>query len=109
MPMCFTCFSVRGTGLNGVTVGLFFTAGGIGDPRVVLFFCFSPGGSGLSFCPAVLSLLRGFGAAWSSVLEAWACMLSLSVLCVSLFADRVLSSLLFSFWSWVLPPSWRGV
>ena len=60
----FTCFSVGGTGLNGVTVRLFFTAGGIGDPRVVLIFRFSPGGSGWSFCPAALSLLRGFGAAW---------------------------------------------
>ena len=29
----FTCFSVGGTGLNGVTVWLFYTAGGIGDPR----------------------------------------------------------------------------
>ena len=69
----FTCFSVGGTGLNGVTVRLFFTAGGIGDPRVVLIFHFSPGGSGWSFCPAALSLLRGFGAAWSSVLEARPC------------------------------------
>ena len=69
----FTCFSVGGTGQNGVTVRLFFTAGGIGDPRVVLIFRFSPGGSGWSFCPAALSLLRGFGAAWSFVLEARAC------------------------------------
>ena len=59
-----TCFSVGGT------VRLIFPAGGIGDPRFVLNFCLLPGGSGLSFCPAALSLLRGFGAAWSFVLEA---------------------------------------
>ena len=34
----FICFSV-----NCVAVRLFFTAGGIGDPRVVLFFRFSVG------------------------------------------------------------------
>ena len=65
----FTCFSVGGTGLNDVTVRLFFTAGGIGDPRVVLIFRFSLSGSGMSFFSAALSLLRGFGAAWSFVLE----------------------------------------
>ena len=69
----FTCFSVGGTGLNGVTVWLFFDAGCIEDPRVVLIFCFSLGCSGWSFRSAALSLLRGFGAAWFSVLEVRAC------------------------------------
>ena len=59
----FTCFSVGGTGMNGVTVRLFFTAGGIGDPPFFRIFRFSPGGSGWSFCPAALSpapwVLRG--------------------------------------------------
>ena len=80
----YTCFSVGGTGLNGVIDGVFYNAGCIEDPRVAIIFCFSPGGSGWSSCPAALSLLRGFGAAWSSVLEARTCLLSLSVLCVSL-------------------------
>ena len=71
------------------------TLGCIEDPRVVLIFCFSPGYSGWSFCPAALSLLRGFGAAWSSVLEARTCLLSLSVLCVSLLLT--VSSLLCRF------------
>ena len=101
----YTCFSVGGTGMNGVIVRLFINVGCIVDPRVVLIFCFSPGVFGWSFCPAALSLLRGFGAAWSSVLEARTCFLSLSVLCVSL--SRVLASVSF-FWSWGLPPSWAG-
>ena len=71
----YTCFSVGGTGLNAVIVRLFFCAGCIEDLLVVLIFCFSPGGSGWSFCPAALSLLGGFGAAWSSVLEARTCLL----------------------------------
>ena len=79
----YTWFSV-GTGMNGVIDRLFYNASCIEDSRVFLIFCFSPGGSGWSFCPAALSLLRGFGAAWSSVLEARTCLLSLSVLCVSL-------------------------
>ena len=101
----FTCFSVGGTGLNGVTVRLFFDAGCIVGPRVVLIVCFSPGGSGWSFCPAALSLLRGFDVAWSSLLEARTCLLSLSLLCVPL--GRVLASVSFV-WSWGLPPSWAG-
>ena len=80
----YTCFSVGGTGIDGVIVQRFVNPGCIVDPRVDLIFCFSPGGSGWSFCPAALSLLGGFGAAWSSVLEARTCLLSLSVLCVSL-------------------------
>ena len=51
----FTCFSVGVTGLNSDTVRLFFTAGGIGDPRVVLIFRFSLSGSGMSFFPAIMS------------------------------------------------------
>ena len=47
-----TCFSVGGTGLNGVTVRLFFNAGVIGDLRVVLIFRISLSGSGVSFFPA---------------------------------------------------------
>ena len=88
----YTCFFVGGTGMNGVIVRWFVNPG-IEDPRVVLIFCFSPGGSGWSFCPAALSLLRGFGAAWSSVLEARTCLVSLSVVCVSAFLFAV-SSLL---------------
>ena len=79
----YTCFSVGGTGMNGVIDRRFVNAVCIEDPRVVLIVCFSPGGSCWSFCPAALSLLRGFGAAWSSVLEARTCLLSLCV-CVSL-------------------------
>ena len=81
MPMCSLACFVGGTGMSGVTVRLFFPAGVIGDLRFVLIFCFSPGGSGVSFCPAALSLLRGFGAVWSFVLEARAFRWSL---CVSL-------------------------
>ena len=95
----FTCFSVTGTVLVGVTVWLFFPAGVIGDPRVVLIFCISPGGSGLSFCPAALSLLRGFG---PDVFVVVGCSLR------HLAPDRVLASVLCSFWSWGLPPSWAG-
>ena len=65
----YTCFSVGGTGMNGVIVRRFFNAGCIEDPRVVLIVCFSLGGSCWSFCPAALSLLRGFDVAWSFVLE----------------------------------------
>ena len=102
----YTCFSVGGTGMNGVIDRLFFNTGSIEDPRVVLIVCFSPGGSCWSFCPAALSLLCGYGAAWSSVLEARTCLLSLSVFCFSL--GRVLAFVSLSFWSWGLPPSWAG-
>ena len=101
----YTCFSGGGTGLNGVIVRRFVNPRCIVDLRVVLFFCFSPGVSGWSFCPAALSLLGGFGAAWSSVLEARPCLLSLGVLSVSL--ARVLASVSF-FLSWGLPPSFAG-
>ena len=37
----FTCFSVDGTGMRGVTVRLFFPDGVMGDPRFVLIFCLS--------------------------------------------------------------------
>ena len=105
----FTCFFVGGTVLVGVTVRLFFSAGVFGDPRFVLIFCFSPGGSGLSFCPAALSLLRGFGAAWSFVLEARAFVGCCAFLCVTLHLDRfVASPFVFPSWSWGLPPSWAG-
>ena len=80
--------------MNGVIVRRFVNPGCIVDPRLVLIFCFSPGGSGWSFCPAALSLLGGYGAAWSSVLEAQTCLLSLRVLCVSL--ARVLACVVFS-------------
>ena len=92
--MCTLAPSWGGTGMNGVTGRLFYIVGCIVDPRVVLIFCFSPGVSGWSFCPAALFLLGGFGAAWSSVLEAQTCLLSLSVLCVSL--ARVLAFVSFS-------------
>ena len=103
-----TCFSVGGTDMNGVTVRLFFNVGCIVDPRVVLIFCFSPGVFGWSFCPAALSLLRGFGAAWSTVLEARTCLLSLCV-CVSLLLT-VSSPMccVVLFLGWWLPPSWAG-
>ena len=105
----YTCFSVGGTGMNGVIVRLFFNPGCIVDPRVVLIFCFSPGGSGCwSFCPAALSLLRGFGAAWSSVLEAWTCLVSLSVLWFLRFSSPCPRFCVVLLWSWGLPPSWAG-
>ena len=91
----YTCFSVGGTGMNGVIVRLFFNVGCIVDPRVVLIFCFSPGVFGWSFCPAALSLLRGFGAAWSTVLEARTCLLFVVVVRLRFLApDRVLAYVL---------------
>ena len=105
----FTCFSVGGTVLVGVTVRLFFPVGVLGDPRFVLNFCLSPGGSGVSCCPAALSLLRGFGAAWSFVLEARAFGGCCAFLCVTLHVDRLFASpFVFPSWSWGLPPSWAG-
>ena len=49
----------------------------------------------LVLLPRCSVLLRGFGAAWSSVLEARACRGCGAFLCVSLLVDRVLASLLF--------------
>ena len=104
----FTCFSVGGTVLNGVTVRLFFTAGGIGDPRVVFIFCLSPGGSGLSFCPLLCPCSAG------SARRGPPCWRRGRVVVVERFSasscSLTVSSPLFVVpsWYWVLPPSWAG-
>ena len=68
----FTCFSVGGTGLNGVTVRLICTTGGIGDPRVVLIFRFSLTTSGVSFFPAARAVVRGCCVVWPFLRDPWA-------------------------------------
>ena len=66
----FTCLSLGGTGFDGVTVRLFFTAGGNGVLQVTVFFLFSPIGTGMSLFSGAHALVRGCGVVWPFLREA---------------------------------------